>query len=96
MHLSMLMWTEGTCVTFFSTIKLKPPEDGKSSRWMIKKGISYLLITITGGVALSAVDDLSIYYACSRLVDTYVLTSHLNSYFVSHCLRLQNHIFNWY
>ncbi|CAM8931573.1 hypothetical protein QQ045_022133 [Rhodiola kirilowii] len=43
----------------------KPPEDGKSSKWMVKKGISYLLITITGGVALSAVDDLAIYYGCS-------------------------------
>uniref|UniRef100_A0A7N0U6F7 Uncharacterized protein n=1 Tax=Kalanchoe fedtschenkoi TaxID=63787 RepID=A0A7N0U6F7_KALFE len=43
----------------------KRPEDGKTSNWMVKKGVSYLLITTAGGVALSAADDLSIYYGCS-------------------------------
>lgn len=31
-----------------------------------RKAMSFILITVTGGVALSALDDLSIYNSCSR------------------------------
>ena len=33
-----------------------------------RKAVSFVLITVTGGVALSAVDDLAIYQGCSRYV----------------------------
>lgn len=72
-HVELLLSTEDACINFCSTVK--PSEDGKSNQWMVKKGISYFLITITGGVALSVVDDLSIYYACIRLADTGFLTA---------------------
>lgn len=44
----------------------KPVEEGKSS--FVRKAVSFVLITVTGGVALSALDDLSIYHSCSRSV----------------------------
>ncbi|KAF5741820.1 hypothetical protein HS088_TW10G00826 [Tripterygium wilfordii] len=33
---------------------------------MGRKAVSFVLITVTGGVALSALDDLAIYHGCSR------------------------------
>ncbi|XP_010415840.1 PREDICTED: uncharacterized protein LOC104701788 isoform X2 [Camelina sativa] len=35
-----------------------------------RKAVSFVLITVTGGVALSALDDLSIYHGCSRFLIT--------------------------
>ena len=42
-------------------------EKGKSFG---RKAVSFILITVTGGVALSALDDLSIYHSCSRYYST--------------------------
>ncbi|KAI4353304.1 hypothetical protein L6164_002263 [Bauhinia variegata] len=39
--------------------------DEEKSKYWGRKAASYVLITITGGVALSALDDLSIYHSCS-------------------------------
>ncbi|CAL1383366.1 unnamed protein product [Linum trigynum] len=45
----------------------KPAEEGKSEASSFgRKAVSFVLITVTGGVALSALDDLSIYYGCTR------------------------------
>ncbi|XP_031402760.1 uncharacterized protein LOC116212337 isoform X2 [Punica granatum] len=41
----------------------QPVDEGKSN--FIRKAVSFVLITVTGGVALSALDDLAIYRACS-------------------------------
>lgn len=43
------------------------PEEGKSKSFG-RKAVSFVLITVTGGVALSALDDLAIYHGCSRYV----------------------------
>lgn len=40
--------------------------DEKQGKYFARKAVSFVLITITGGVALSALDDLSIYHGCSR------------------------------
>ncbi|KAF3436086.1 hypothetical protein FNV43_RR23178 [Rhamnella rubrinervis] len=40
------------------------PEEGKSKSFG-RKAVSFVLITVTGGVALSALDDLAIYHGCS-------------------------------
>ncbi|OMP11951.1 Cytochrome oxidase assembly protein 1 [Corchorus olitorius] len=37
----------------------------EKSKPLASKAVSFVLITVTGGVALSALDDLSIYYGCS-------------------------------
>uniref|UniRef100_A0A7N2MK08 Uncharacterized protein n=1 Tax=Quercus lobata TaxID=97700 RepID=A0A7N2MK08_QUELO len=42
----------------------KPVDEGKSKSFS-RKAVSFVLITITGGVALSALDDLVIYNSCS-------------------------------
>ncbi|XP_044502729.1 uncharacterized protein LOC123223573 isoform X1 [Mangifera indica] len=42
----------------------KPLNDEKSESWG-RKAVSFVLITVTGGVALSALDDLAIYHSCS-------------------------------
>ncbi|KAL5059755.1 hypothetical protein RYX36_031359 [Vicia faba] len=39
--------------------------DEKQGKYYARKAVSFVLITITGGVALSALDDLSIYHGCS-------------------------------
>ncbi|CAJ1899338.1 unnamed protein product [Sphenostylis stenocarpa] len=39
--------------------------DEETSKYYGKKAVSFVLITITGGVALSALDDLVIYHGCS-------------------------------
>ncbi|XP_050364935.1 uncharacterized protein LOC126783500 [Argentina anserina] len=39
--------------------------DEGQTKWFGRKAVNYLLITITGGVALSALDDLIIYQSCS-------------------------------
>ncbi|KAK2363896.1 hypothetical protein QL285_088830 [Trifolium repens] len=39
--------------------------DEQQSKYFGRKAVSFVLITITGGVALSALDDLSIYHGCS-------------------------------
>ncbi|MED6147523.1 hypothetical protein PIB30_044708 [Stylosanthes scabra] len=39
--------------------------DGDNSKYFGRKAVSFLLITVTGGVALSALDDLAIYHGCS-------------------------------
>lgn len=44
------------------------PVDEEKSRAFGRKAVSFLLITVTGGVALSALDDLAIYQGCSRCV----------------------------
>ncbi|KAJ9169673.1 hypothetical protein P3X46_017835 [Hevea brasiliensis] len=41
------------------------PVDEEKSRSFGSKAVSFLLITVTGGVALSALDDLAIYQGCS-------------------------------
>ncbi|CAN1270148.1 hypothetical protein LINPERPRIM_LOCUS13819 [Linum perenne] len=45
----------------------KPVEEGAKSEASSvgRKAVSFVLITVTGGVALSALDDLSIYYGCT-------------------------------
>ncbi|KAK7284156.1 hypothetical protein RJT34_18897 [Clitoria ternatea] len=40
--------------------------DEETSKYLGKKAVSFILITVTGGVALSALDDLAIYHGCSR------------------------------
>lgn len=42
----------------------QPSNEGKSG--FVRKAVSFVLITVTGGVALSALDDLIIYHDCSR------------------------------
>ncbi|KAF3961927.1 hypothetical protein ACB098_12G143600 [Castanea mollissima] len=42
----------------------KPVDEGKSKSFS-RKAVSFVLITITGGIALSALDDLVIYNSCS-------------------------------
>ncbi|XVF21504.1 hypothetical protein REPUB_Repub12eG0095700 [Reevesia pubescens] len=37
----------------------------ENSKSFASKAVSFVLITVTGGVALSALDDLAIYYGCS-------------------------------
>ncbi|KAK7336912.1 hypothetical protein VNO77_17465 [Canavalia gladiata] len=39
--------------------------DEESSKYFGRKAVSFVLITVTGGVALSALDDLAIYHGCS-------------------------------
>ncbi|XP_027349718.1 uncharacterized protein LOC113861231 [Abrus precatorius] len=39
--------------------------DEESSKYLGRKAVSFVLITITGGVTLSALDDLAIYHRCS-------------------------------
>ncbi|XP_022157493.1 uncharacterized protein LOC111024183 isoform X2 [Momordica charantia] len=43
---------------------IKPAEEGVNKFWG-RKAVSFVLITVTGGVALSALDDLAIYHSCS-------------------------------
>ena len=40
----------------------------ENSKSFARKAVSFVLITVTGGVALSALDDLAIYHGCSRYV----------------------------
>lgn len=40
-------------------------EEGKAKTWG-RRVVSGALICLTGGVALSALDDLAIFYGCSR------------------------------
>ncbi|XP_038876218.1 uncharacterized protein LOC120068500 isoform X1 [Benincasa hispida] len=47
-----------------SSSSIKPSEDGVNKSWG-RKAVSFVLITVTGGVALSALDDLAIYHSCS-------------------------------
>ena len=49
----------------YSTAK---PVDEEKSKSFGRKAVSFVLITVTGGVALSALDDLAIYQGCSRYV----------------------------
>ncbi|KAK6239010.1 hypothetical protein QUC31_004479 [Theobroma cacao] len=37
----------------------------EKSKSFVRKAVSFVLITVTGGVALSALDDLAIYHGCS-------------------------------
>ncbi|CAA7013979.1 unnamed protein product [Microthlaspi erraticum] len=48
-----------------SSSDAKPTKDGTLGSFG-RKAVSFVLITVTGGVALSALDDLSIYRGCSR------------------------------
>ncbi|KAJ0053000.1 hypothetical protein Pint_01655 [Pistacia integerrima] len=41
------------------------PLDEEKSKSFGRKAVSFVLITVTGGVALSALDDLAIYHSCS-------------------------------
>lgn len=43
----------------------KKSVDEETGKYYGKKAVSFVLITITGGVALSALDDLAIYHGCS-------------------------------
>ncbi|XP_039036943.1 uncharacterized protein LOC120174019 [Hibiscus syriacus] len=38
----------------------------EKNKLFARKTVSFVLITVTGGVALSALDDLAIYHGCSR------------------------------
>lgn len=49
----------------------KPVDGGKKGSFG-RKAVSFVLITVTGGVALSALDDLAIYHGCSRYAPFYV------------------------
>ncbi|RXH98185.1 hypothetical protein DVH24_010510 [Malus domestica] len=49
----------------FSSLAAKTVDEGKSSSFG-RKAVSFILITTTGGVALSALNDLVIYQSCSR------------------------------
>ncbi|XP_019424781.1 PREDICTED: uncharacterized protein LOC109333691 [Lupinus angustifolius] len=40
--------------------------DDEQSKYFGRKAVSFILITVTGGVALSALNDLAIYQGCSR------------------------------
>ncbi|KAE9591009.1 hypothetical protein Lal_00023233 [Lupinus albus] len=40
--------------------------DEEQSKYFGRKAVSFILITVTGGVALSALNDLAIYQGCSR------------------------------
>lgn len=42
------------------------PVDETKSKSLGRKAVSFILFSVTGGVALSALDDLSIYHGCSR------------------------------
>lgn len=42
--------------------------DEEKSKSFGRKAVSFVLITVTGGVALSALDDLAIYHSCSRYI----------------------------
>jgi hypothetical protein len=46
-------------------------DEGKSKS-LGRKAVSFVLITVTGGVALSALDDLVIYRSCSRYVALFI------------------------
>ncbi|KAL5155233.1 LINE-1 retrotransposable element ORF2 protein [Glycine soja] len=52
-------------ISILSTKKV----DEETGKYYGKKAVSFFLITITGGVALSALDDLAIYHGCSRKSD---------------------------
>lgn len=43
-----------------------------NSKWLGRKAVTFVLFTVTGGVALSALDDLFIYHSCSRYVTLYL------------------------
>lgn len=45
----------------------KPVDEG-ISKSVVRKAVTFVLFTVTGGVALSALDDLTIYHSCSRYV----------------------------
>lgn len=49
---------------WYCSTTAQPVDDSKSN--FMRKAVSFVLITVTGGVALSALDDLAIYRACSR------------------------------
>nr|APR64293.1 hypothetical protein [Populus tomentosa] len=40
-------------------------DEGKSNKSFGRKAVTFVLVTVTGGVALSALDDLAIYHGCS-------------------------------
>ncbi|KAI3434203.1 uncharacterized protein J3R85_006655 [Psidium guajava] len=48
---------------FLYSSSAQPSNEGKSG--FVRKAVSFVLITVTGGVALSALDDLIIYHDCS-------------------------------
>lgn len=50
---------------FWNSPDAKAAKDGTLGSFG-RKAVSFVLITVTGGVALSALDDLSIYRGCSR------------------------------
>jgi hypothetical protein len=52
-------------LNYCSSAKNVDEDKGKS---FSRKAVSFVLITITGGVALSALDDLAIYHGCSRYI----------------------------
>lgn len=59
-----------TATFFKSSTKSKLPSstkavDEEKGKSFGRKAVSFILITVTGGVALSALDDLSIYHSCS-------------------------------
>jgi hypothetical protein len=49
----------------------KSDYEGKG-KWFGRKAVTFVLFTVTGGVALSALDDLFIYHSCSRYVTLYL------------------------
>lgn len=56
-------------LSFTCSSSIKPAEEGVNKFWG-RKAVSFVLITVTGGVALSALDDLAIYHSCSRYLSS--------------------------
>ncbi|KAJ6973822.1 hypothetical protein NC653_033984 [Populus alba x Populus x berolinensis] len=50
---------------------VKSLDEGKSKSFG-RKAVSFVSDTVTGGVALSALDDLAIYHGCSRYFAIYL------------------------
>ena len=53
---------------FLSSCSSMKKVDEETGKYYGRKAVSFVLITITGGVALSALDDLAIYHGCSRYI----------------------------
>ncbi|OIV92091.1 hypothetical protein TanjilG_27246 [Lupinus angustifolius] len=57
----------GAAIRILHTIRDSTKKvDDEQSKYFGRKAVSFILITVTGGVALSALNDLAIYQGCSR------------------------------
>lgn len=73
------------CDYDFCCCSSKKNVDEEMNKSFGRKAVSFVLITVTGGVALSALDDLAIYQGCSRYIVFFFLLFFLNSSF---CFRV--------